>query len=89
MPLTKLHVINVCKIGQKENQCRYLEEDAVQAGVFSCLKLSPHRKIIDEEVAAYTKKHRSRNNDDMPVADNCKGYPVLRHKQVGYDKKSS
>lgn len=27
MPLTRLHVINVCKLGEKHQECRYLEED--------------------------------------------------------------
>lgn len=92
MPLSKLHVINVCKFGAKQGECRYLEEDAVQPNVYNCLKLSPHRKIIDEEVEQYSRKARyggKRYIDDMPVGDNCKGYPVLRHKTVGYDQQTS
>lgn len=89
MPLTKLHVINVCKQGQGSAECRYLEEDGVLfPGTYQCLKSSPHKKIIDEEVEHYQKRHRQRKNDDVPMGDNCKGYPVLRHKSVGYDQKS-
>jgi len=90
MPLTRLHVINVCKLGKKHQECRYLEEDdALQPGTYQCLKLSPHRKIIYEEVESYQRRHRQKKSDDVPIADNCKGYPVLRHKNVGYDQKNA
>ena len=90
MPLTKLHVINVCKKDQGCDECRYLEEDHLVVGVHQCLKLSPQRHIVDEEVENHikNKKHSNRKIIDSPMGDNCKGYPILRHKQVGYDKKT-
>ena len=91
MPLTRLHVINVCKKNGGDQECRYLSEDELQAGVFQCMKLSPQKKIIDEEVERYFKKKKlyNRHDEDYPLGDNCKGYPVLRYKQVGYDQKNS
>lgn len=90
MPLTKLHVINVCKKDNGQEECRYLSEDQLQAGVYQCMKLSPQKDIIDEEVERYHKKKRlyTKHDENYPLGDNCKGYPVLRYKQVGYDKKN-
>jgi hypothetical protein len=90
MPLSKLHVINVCKKDNGKNECRYLSEDEIKDGVFQCKKLSPEKIIIDEEVDEYLRRKRNygRNENDYSLGDNCKGYPVLRHKEVGYDKKN-
>jgi hypothetical protein len=40
-------------------------------------------------VESYQRRHRQKKSDDVPIADNCKGYPVLRHKNVGYDQKNA
>lgn len=91
MPLTRLHVINVCKKDDGANECRYLSEDEIKPGVFQCKKLSPEKAIIDEEVEIYLKRKRNygRKDTDYSLGDNCKGYPVLRYKEVGYDKKNT
>ena len=88
MPLTKLHVINICKKDQGSDRCRYLEEDQLYVGIYQCLKLSSQRNAVDEEVEDLKKNSRymSRNSNNTAVGDNCKGYPTLRYKQVGYDK---
>lgn len=59
MNLTKEHIENVCKFGQKEKCCRYLLLDA---NGFECGKLGEFKEIIDSRV-----KHMSAQ------ADNCKG----------------
>jgi hypothetical protein len=42
--------------------------------------------VIDEMVEKSTKGKK--DTSDMPIGDNCKGYPLLRHVEVGYDKKN-
>jgi hypothetical protein len=85
MPLTKLHVINICKPTDGQT-CRYLSEDEFQANIYFCLKKTSRKTVIDEMV----EKSKKINKDikDLPIGDNCKGYPLLRHVEVGYDKKS-
>lgn len=84
MPLSKLHVINVCKLNEDE-ECKYLEEDYLEDGVFNCLKLSSHKNTVDKitETNRQNKKFEVRTKS----ADNCKGYPLFRHKICGYDQK--
>ena len=87
MPLSKLHVINVCKFGE-DNECKYLEEDVIQPNVFNCLKLSSNRVTIDK-IHEATKNKIGKNGVIAKSGDNCKGYPLLLHKIVGYDQKDS
>jgi len=53
------HVINVCKIGQGNDCCRYLV--AGPKG-FECAKITPMKATIDARVHSFTAK-----------ADNCEG----------------
>ena len=48
--LTRLHVINVCKFGEGDQECRYLAEDEMQHNVFHCMKLTSNKDRIDEAV---------------------------------------
>ena len=85
MPLSKLQVINVCQ--PKDGVvCRYLSEDEFDSDIYFCLKKTSRKSVIDEMVEKSTKGKK--NTSDMPIGDNCKGYPLLRHVEVGYDKKN-
>ena len=84
MPLTKLHVLNVCKGSTEEENCRYLDEDEFDPNVFNCLKKTSRKNVIDEMIE---KRKAINKNCEMPLGDNCPGYPVLRFVEVGYDKK--
>lgn len=84
MPLSKLHIVNVCQLGTNQ-ECRYLEEDTLEDGVFNCLKLSSQKKTVDK-ITETNKKDR-KYGGDTKTGDNCKGYPVFRHKICGYDQK--
>jgi hypothetical protein len=73
-------------------RCRYLCQDEVNNSKFYCLKLSAKAGKIDAEIDNYVKtmKSKGKNPDDenLPLGDNCSGYPFLRHIEQGYDKKS-
>jgi hypothetical protein len=85
MPLSKLQVINVCQ-PKGEVVCRYLSEDEFDPNIYFCLKKTSRKSVIDEMVEKSTKGKK--DTSDMPIGDNCKGYPLLRHVEVGYDKKN-
>jgi hypothetical protein len=85
MPLSDLHVFNVCRAGDS-GVCKYLMADELEIGVFQCAKFSVQRVIVDEMI----KKDNLRLIEKgLPSIDNdnCAGYPVLRYKKVGYDQK--
>ena len=84
MPLSELHVLNVCQIGTP-SQCLYLQEDEMGKDAFQCLKLSAQKKYI-EDFGANRKADSSLPN--LSKNDNCKGYPIFRYKVVGYDQKN-
>jgi hypothetical protein len=87
MPLTTLHVLNVCKVGT-DTQCKYLHEDDLDINMYHCLKLSGQRKYIDEfKPTRQDSNNHNRNVTDYSKNDNCAGYPILRDLEVGYDKK--
>jgi hypothetical protein len=81
MPLTHLHVLNVCKIGTPE-QCMFLHEDELDRNIYFCLKLSSQRKYVED-----LRTGTVGGLPSLPKNDNCKGYPILRYKNVGYDEK--
>ena len=84
MPLSDLQVLHVCKTSNStKSPCRYLSEDDIIQGAYQCLKLSAQKQFIDEAVSNYM--HTNKFEDDVPVGDNCPGYPILRHALVGFD----
>jgi hypothetical protein len=87
MPLTHLHVLNVCKIGT-ENECKYLIEDEISRDKFFCLKLSS-QKTYAENSAQIKIKRAAGSINVINSANNCNcaGYPILQYKFVGYDQK--
>lgn len=91
MALTKRHVADVCCLNGGHRQCRYLDEDTDDNGavVHLCKKLSPDRKIIDEELADFYKEAKKGGLDPTlqgaPLGDGCGGYIVLKTKLQGYD----
>jgi len=58
----KIHVKNVCKLGQGAECCKYL----VMGTVFECMKTnSSDKKVIDDNWA---------KNPHVAQGDNCNGY---------------
>lgn len=90
MPLSKNHLNDVCLLyhGDSE-QCRYLEEDS-NTWVFHCMKQRAGRKqVIDANINKLFEEcgRKGLDPDDQGISlgDNCDGYPILKHKEQGYD----
>ena len=56
------------------------------------MKMSAKAKKIDDEIDAYAEsmnlKGKNIYADNLPLGDNCGGYPMLRHIEQGYDQKN-
>lgn len=88
--LTKSQLRDVCLATVSDHrQCRYLGQDDMDPTVFVCLKLSARRAEIDEQVEEDLRKMKQKGinptSQQMPLGDNCEGYPVLRYVKQGYD----
>jgi hypothetical protein len=70
-------------------RCRYLSQDENDDSKFYCMKLSSKAQDIDSEITNYLVECQKRNRDplkeNLPLGDNCSGYPMLRHLEQGYD----
>jgi hypothetical protein len=93
MALTQKQLKDVCYIHGGAYCCRYLDEDLDDNGniIHVCKKLSPDKKIIDEELVDFYNEMKKNGQDPtkqgVPLADNCQGYVVLKTKPQGYDVK--
>lgn len=91
MALTQNQVQHVCMVYGAHLQCRYVDEDLDDDGniVYVCKKLSPDKKIIDDEVQEFLSDAKRNGQDPtkqgVPLGDNCKGYIKLTTKLQGYD----
>lgn len=94
MALSQKQLKDVCYVHGGAYQCRYLDEDLDDQGniVHICKKLSPDKKIIDEEMVDFYNDMKKNGQDPakqgVPLGDNCQGYIVLKTKQQGYDVKT-
>jgi len=72
------------------NRCRFLHQDPSELAKFFCLKMSPKAKIIEQSVSDFIVDKKRRGQDpyaeNMPLGDNCEGYPVMRNILQGYDQ---
>lgn len=87
MTLSKNHVINICLLGNGDKQCRYLANDDVNYDEYYCLK---HKREIAKKIDAEANKHVAPSPNafsptQFPLGDNCKGYPILKNIEQGYD----
>lgn len=91
MALTNKQIKDVCMVGGGYRQCRYLSADHQNWGKYNCLKRSPQKQVIDEEVHDAIVHMKSQGQDPkkqgVPISDNCGGYPLLRLIEQGYDLK--
>lgn len=87
--LSNKHVQDICGLGLGRNECRYLDCDA--SGKFHCLKLRPLKKDIDNKINDVFNDLNQRINlansgVDIPLGNNCQGYPHMNTIEQGYDK---
>ena len=71
--------------------CRYLNQDDLDPSKWSCLKHRPIEKgKIDVSVDQFFKDCKKKSIDpykqNVPISDNCSGYPLLKNIEQGYDK---
>ena len=84
MPLTLSQVYDVCLATDPDGKCcRYLSQDG-HGTDYHCLKKSQFKKEIDEET-----EEGINIGLKIPIGDNCKGYPIFIHLNVGYDSKNT
>lgn len=89
--LSRKHLQDVCLLYSGDaRRCRFATQDESDYSKWYCLKLTSRRKDIDVEVADFIKESRRKGQDptkaNLPLGDNCAGYPVLRSIEQGYDK---
>jgi len=90
--LSKLQLENICMHNCRDSRtCRYLFEDDRVYGKYYCYKQRPIDKVkIDSKLNQYIKECKKKGIDpfdsNIPLGDNCSGYPVLKHIEQGYDK---
>lgn len=87
--LSLKHLKDVCLLNKGFQQCKYLAEDENDSKKFYCLKKSPKSKEVDIEVDDFLQEMKRKRKDpkkeNTPIGNNCSGYPILRHKEQGYD----
>jgi hypothetical protein len=88
MPLTQKQIKDVCLVNQGYRQCRFLAPDTTW-GHYNCLKKTSQKKVIDEEVqdvlVSLKQQGRDYRKSQLPIGDNCQGYPLLKTIDQGYD----
>jgi hypothetical protein len=85
---------DVCLCNDTGNKkCRFLGTDENNSNKFYCLKLTQRAVEINQEVDEFIKHCRKKGKDpyseNVPLGNNCQGYPLLRDIEQGYDKKNS
>lgn len=91
MPLSQNHLQDVCMLHCGDSrQCRYLAEDDDNPNKWYCLKKRKTDKdMIDQRVNQFVKDCQRKNVDphsqNIPMGDNCGGYPILKVIDQGYD----
>lgn len=89
--LSKKHLQDVCLLYSGDTRrCRFLTQDESDGLKWHCLKLTARKNDIDVEVSDFIKDCRRKGQDptksNLPLGDNCNGYPVMRSFEQGYDK---
>jgi hypothetical protein len=91
MPLSLKQLQDVCLYYNHDSKkCRYLAQDENDSSVWFCLKQSSKKSEVDTEVSEHLKELKQKNLDplkqNIPLGDNCAGYPILRYIKQGYDQ---
>lgn len=84
LTLTPKQVNDIClsNHSDKSKACRYLLQDDLEDGKWYCQKLRPVEK---QKIDHRLEKIQNRNFGNLPLGDNCPGYPLLKHVDQGYD----
>jgi hypothetical protein len=84
---------DVCLLQDNTHKkCRYLSHDENDASKYYCMKKSSRANEINTEVDEFVRETKKKGKDpkkqNLPLGDNCQGYPILRNIEQGYDKGS-
>jgi hypothetical protein len=90
MPLSKKQLQDKCLLWSGSyKRCRYLAQDDNDWSKWYCLKLTAKKAEIDVETEEFIKDTRKKGQDpkkaNIPLGDNCQGYPILKFIEQGYD----
>jgi hypothetical protein len=88
--LSERQLQDVCLWFSGYKQCRYLRFDDMQMDQCYCIKLrQEERDKADDKVLCHLSecamKSINPQNQDVPIGDNCSGYPLLKFVEQGYD----
>ena len=88
--LSDLQLKNVClAYNTDSSRCRYLCQDDNNWNQYYCLKKCSKKAEIDVEIADFIEETRKKNKDpykeNIPLGNNCSGYPIMKYIQQGYD----
>ena len=93
MPLSKKQLEDICLLNSGDSgTCRFLRDDDNSYNCWHCVKLRPKEssKInmkVNEFIRDCKKKKQDPHAQNVPLGDNCKGYPLLKHVDQGYGQK--
>lgn len=90
--LSQKQLKDVCLLNDGTyKKCRYLSQDESDFSKYYCLKKTANAQHIDIELDDFVRESLSKGKDpkkdNVPLGNNCNGYPLLRHLEQGYDKK--
>ena len=90
MPLSRKHLQDVCLLYGGHKRCRYLAQDDNDWSKYYCVKRGPKKQEIDDEIDELVGDMQMKGQDprkaNIPLGDNCSGYPILKFIEQGYDK---
>ena len=89
--LSQKQIQDVCLVQDTSSaKCRYLSIDDEDYSKHYCLKKCAEAKAIDGSVNQFIKDYQRKGKDPykekVPLGNNCKGYPLLKFIEQGYDK---
>lgn len=81
---------DVCLINDGTyKKCRYLAQDDNDYTKYYCIKKTAKAQELDDTLNDFLREARKKGKDplkdNIPLGDNCNGYPLLRHLMQGYD----
>jgi hypothetical protein len=89
--LSKKHLQDVCLYYDGTyKKCRYLGQDDNDWNKYYCAKKSSKKAEIDVETEDFIRETKKKGKDplkeNIPLGDNCAGYPIMKFIEQGYDK---
>lgn len=89
MPLSQKQLTDICLLHDNTHKkCRYLAQDDNDWSKYYCLKKTTAKKNeIDVETDDFLRDMRKKGKDpykeNVPLGDNCEGYPILKYIEQG------